>query len=230
MMLTGRDEMKLEALQKSLSQKVAVSILALDLTQPQQRSSLCAWMQREAPQLVVNCAGFGLYGEAVKVDMAKQLEMIDLNVSAVTELSIEAVRSLKAHKKTGVIVNVASAAAFQPLPYFAVYSASKAYVTTFSQALDSENEEAGIRVLAACPGVVNTNFQKTASFGTKSEAKGLSPMTAAFAAGQIFSQIEKKKPLHIFDYRYRLMAWFTHFFRARTLIRNEMKKRLLKRQ
>lgn len=109
------------------------------------------------PEIVVNNAGFGLVGRAAALPRDEQLAMIDLNVRALTELSLTFVDSL-AHYRGGIL-NVASIAAFLPGPNMAVYYASKAFVLSFSEALHRELSSRGIRVTALCPGPVRTEFQ-----------------------------------------------------------------------
>src|SRR6266849_1990371 len=112
------------------------------------------------PDVVVNNAGFGLLGAADTLDRAEQLAMIDLDVRALTDLSLAFVDSLKRRK--GGILNVASIAAFMPGPGMAVYHASKAYVLSFSEALYQELKPKGVRVTVLCPGPVPTEFQARA--------------------------------------------------------------------
>ena len=112
------------------------------------------------PRDVVNNAGFGLVGAAAKLDRAEQLAMIDLNVRALTDLSLAFVETLQRHR--GGILNVASVAGFLPGPGMAVYYASKAYVLSFSEALHRELKPRGVRVTVLCPGPVPTEFQARA--------------------------------------------------------------------
>jgi uncharacterized protein len=109
---------------------------------------------------VVNNAGFGLVGLAAELDISEQRDMIDVNVSALTDLSLRFIASLERHQ--GGILNVASIAGFMPGPRSAVYYATKAYVLSFSEALHQELKPRGIRVTALCPGPVPTVFQARA--------------------------------------------------------------------
>ena len=109
---------------------------------------------------MVNNAGFGLVGLAAELDISEQREMIDVNVSALTDLSLRFTASLERHK--GGILNVASVAGFMPGPRSAVYYATKAYVLSFTEALHQELKPRGIRVTALCPGPVPTEFQARA--------------------------------------------------------------------
>jgi short-subunit dehydrogenase len=109
------------------------------------------------PESVVNNAGFGLVGPAAALPRDWQLAMIDLNVRALTELSLTFADSVIRHR--GGILNVASIAAFLPGPGMAIYYASKAFVLSFSEALHRELSPRGVRVTALCPGPVPTEFQ-----------------------------------------------------------------------
>ena len=110
--------------------------------------------------MVVNNAGFGLVGAAEALDRAEQVAMVDLNVRALTDLSLAFLDSLK--RRRGGLLNVASIAAFMPGPGMAVYYASKAYVLSFSEALHRELKPKGVRVTVLCPGPVPTEFQARA--------------------------------------------------------------------
>ena len=122
------------------------------------------------PAIVVNNAGFGLLGLAAELDRGEQLTMIDLNVRALTDLSLRFVDSLARHK--GGVLNVGSVAGFLPGPGMAIYHATKAYVLSFSEALHKELEPRGVRVSVLCPGPVPTEFQARAGMGEVS-AKSL---------------------------------------------------------
>jgi len=115
------------------------------------------------PDCVVNNAGFGLVGAVNELDRTAQLAMIDLNVRALTDLSLRWIDTLTRHR--GGILNVASVAGFMPGPGMAVYYATKAYVVSFSQALNHELKDQGVRVTALCPGPVPTRFQERANMG-----------------------------------------------------------------
>jgi short-subunit dehydrogenase len=141
-----------------------------DLVKPGASERLRAALAEQGaePQYVVNNAGFGLVGQAAKRDRAEQLEMIDLNVRTLTELSLAFIDTLERHR--GGILNVGSMAGFLPGPGMAVYYATKAYVLSFSEALHSELKPRGIRVTVLCPGPVPTEFAARA--GLK---EGLAP-------------------------------------------------------
>ena len=148
----------------ALADEVAASggrrpiIIACDLLQPGavQRIGEALSAQAAEPQFVVNNAGFGLVGLATARDRAEQLQMIDLNVRVLTELSLAFVDSVARHR--GGILNVGSMSGFLPGPGMAVYYATKAFVLSFTEALHSELKPRGIRVAVLCPGPVPTEF------------------------------------------------------------------------
>jgi short-subunit dehydrogenase len=117
------------------------------------------------PAYVVNNAGFGLVGPAEELDRAEQLAMIDLNVRALTELSLRWTEALS--RQRGGILNVASIAGFLPGANMAVYYATKAYVVSFTESLHRELAPKGVRVTALCPGPVPTGFQTRAGFNPR---------------------------------------------------------------
>ncbi|HVZ50351.1 MAG TPA: SDR family oxidoreductase [Pseudolabrys sp.] len=112
------------------------------------------------PAYVVNNAGFGLLGPAARLKRADQLAMIELNMRALTDLTLRFLPSVK--RQRGGILNVASVAAFLPAPGMAVYHASKAYVLSLSEALYAELKAEGVRICALCPGPVATGFNARA--------------------------------------------------------------------
>ena len=114
--------------------------------------------------VLVNNAGFGLYGFFAKTPLDRELEMIQVNVAALTHLTKVFLPGML-ERRRGRILNVASTAAFQPGPIMAVYYATKAYVLSFSEALANETAGTGVTVTALCPGTTSTEFQQRAGIG-----------------------------------------------------------------
>jgi short-subunit dehydrogenase len=112
---------------------------------------------------LINNAGFGLRGKFERLSLARQLEMIDLNIRALTNLCFVVLNDMRLRGE-GAILNVASTAAFQPGPNMAVYFATKAYVLSFTEALHEELKPHGIKVSALCPGPTKTEFGAVAGF------------------------------------------------------------------
>jgi uncharacterized protein len=161
LVLVARRQDRLDALADEIAAagRSRPTVLAADLERRDAASVIAAELSAKAmePAVVVNNAGFGLSGAAAAVSRDEQLAMIDVNVRALTELSLMFVDSLARHR--GGILNVASLAAFLPGPGMAVYHASKAYVLSFSEALHRELSDRGVRVTTLCPGPVPTEFQ-----------------------------------------------------------------------
>jgi short-subunit dehydrogenase len=128
---------------------------------------------------LVNNAGFGLFGPSLELDRAGQLGIVDVNIRALTELSLRFSKQLI--KNRGGLLNVGSIAGFLPGPGMAVYYASKAYVMSFTEALRKELAPHGVRVTLVCPGPVPTEFQDRAGFkpGFDASALDLSPRQVA---------------------------------------------------
>ncbi|MBA3247369.1 MAG: SDR family NAD(P)-dependent oxidoreductase [Pyrinomonadaceae bacterium] len=160
--LVARSEERLQAICNELGRahaNISCQYVALDLSEPDAPERLFAETGRRElkVELLINNAGFGSMGEFTRLDIKRELRMIDLNVKALVELAYLYLKPMR-ERRRGAIINVASTAAFQPVPFMATYAATKAFVLSFSEALWEENREFGIKVLALCPGVTDTKF------------------------------------------------------------------------
>ena len=164
-LLVARSEDKLIALCNELGRLTSIraQYLALDLQQPDAGSQLLEETNKRGLEIemLINNAGFGSMGDFVKLDLDRELEMIQLNVRSLVDLTHRFLGPMR-ERKSGTIINVASTAAFQAVPYMATYAATKAFVLSFSEALWEENRLHGIHVMALCPGVTETNFFQAA--------------------------------------------------------------------
>jgi len=164
-LLVARSEDKLITLCNELgrSNSIRAQYVALDLSEPESPARLFEEAEKRGLQvdMLINNAGFGSMGEFSKLDLARELNMIDLNIKSLVELTQRFLQPM-IERKQGAIINVASTAAFQPVPFMATYAATKAFVLSFSEALWEENRPYGIKVLALCPGVTDTNFFEAA--------------------------------------------------------------------
>jgi short-subunit dehydrogenase len=164
-LLVARSEEKLITLCNELgrSNSVRAQYVALDLSTPESADRLFeeATKRGLSVDMLINNAGFGSMGEFSKLDLARELNMIDLNIKSLVELTYRFLPPM-IERRQGAIINVASTAAFQPVPFMATYAATKAFVLSFSEALWEENRQHGIKVLALCPGVTDTNFFEAA--------------------------------------------------------------------
>ena len=158
---------------------VPITVIACDLGQPGGPQKLADELEQRAivPDVVINNAGFGLLGRAARRARTSQIEMVDLNVRALTDLTLRYLPAMITRKSGGVI-NVASTAGYFPGPYMAVYYATKAFVISFCEALGIETAGSGVTVTALCPGPVRTGFQARAGMQDLKLLKYLPAMTA----------------------------------------------------
>ncbi len=181
--LTARRSDRLAALAAELKAagKPEPVVIPCDLEAPDAGDKIAAALAAADVEVeyLVNNAGFGLFGNSADLDRAAQLGIIDVNIRALTDLSVRFSKSLI--KNRGGLLNVGSIAGFLPGPGMAVYYASKAYVLSFTEALRKELEPYGVRVTVVCPGPVPTEFQERAGFnpGFDSSMLDLSPRQVA---------------------------------------------------
>lgn len=166
LVLVARREDRLQALANALRAEfpdTAMTIIAADLAELSERLRLAEALHESGltPDLLVNNAGLGDYGEFVTAEWPRLEAMLRVNVEALTHLTHLLVSGM-CHNGGGAVIHISSLASLMPIPDFAVYAATKAYVTSFSEALRIELREHGIRVLAVCPGPVRTEFGKIA--------------------------------------------------------------------
>jgi short-subunit dehydrogenase len=169
------------------------------------------------PDVVVNNAGFGLLGPAASLTRTEQLAMVDVNVRALTELSLAFVDELE--RRQGGILNVASVAAFLPGPNMAVYYATKAYVMSFGDALHWELRRRGIRVTTLCPGPVPTEFQARAGFSLGASANpDMLTQTAEQVADEGYRALREGRRLVVPGFANRMTATLTRLLPRRLLM------------
>jgi short-subunit dehydrogenase len=172
-LLVARTEDKLITLCNELGRlnSVRAQYVALDLSLAESPAELFEETKRRGLviDMLVNNAGFGSFGDFSKLDLARELNMIDLNVKSLVELTYRFLIPMR-ERRQGIILNVASTAGFQAVPFMATYAATKAFVLTFSEALWEENRPHGVHVMALCPGVTETNFFEAAR-GSKPPAR-----------------------------------------------------------
>ncbi len=161
LILVARRRERLDALAKELSDANGVSceVIVADLAKDDGVSIVEERLRRGDIDLLINNAGFGTFGAFAKLPIERELEELDVNVRALMRLSHAALVPMIEHGRGGII-NVASAAGFQPVPFNATYSATKAFVLHFTEALHEEARDHGVRVTCLCPGPVKTEFQE----------------------------------------------------------------------
>lgn len=164
-LLVARSEDKLITLCNELgrSNSVRAQYVALDLSKPESPARLFEEAEKRGTtvDMLINNAGFGSMGDFATLDLERELNMIDLNIKSLLELTYRFLAPMR-ERRQGAIINVASTAGFQAVPFMATYAATKAFVLSFSEALWEENRPHGIKVMALCPGVTETNFFEAA--------------------------------------------------------------------
>lgn len=182
LVLTARSEDELLAHAQELEgeHRVSVRVIAADLGDPEAPARIKRELDEAgiAVGILVNNAGFGSQGPFHEMELAAQLDMVRVNVEAVTHLSGLFLPDM-IRRGGGRLLQVASTAAFQPGPLMAVYYASKAYVLHFSEAIAEEVREKGVTVTTLCPGPVATGFQERARMEKAALASGAVPMLSA---------------------------------------------------
>ncbi|WP_026576118.1 SDR family NAD(P)-dependent oxidoreductase [Bacillus sp. UNC438CL73TsuS30] len=180
LVLVARNQQKLEEIKHTFTH-IEVTVIAKDLSLPGAANEVFQEVEKKGIHIdaLINNAGFGLMGNFDDLNLQKQSKMIQLNITALTELTYYFLPSLKQRNK-GRILNVASTAAFQPGPLMAVYYASKAFVLSFSEALVEELKGSSVTVTTLCPGATKTNFGSVASVeGTKMFSRAMSSKIVA---------------------------------------------------
>jgi hypothetical protein len=212
--LVARSESALEHVAADIRQKWkrTVVVIAKDLADreaPQQIFDAVSNRSLEI-EVLINNAGFGLLGKFWELGEREQVEMIQLNVTAVTELTRLFLPRL-IERRRGMILNVASTAAFQPGPLMSVYYATKSYVLSFSEAIHNEARDFGVTVTCLCPGATQTEFDKRAGTGNTKLFSSGRVMSARRVAEIGWNGTKRGKPLVIAGSLNGLMAFLTRF-------------------
>ena len=222
--ITARRGDELDALKQELEtkHKVSVTTIPLDLGAADGAASLYAALNGARIDVLINNAGFGGQGAFVERDLEKDLAMIDLNVKALVSLTHMIARDM-VRRGSGKILNVSSTASYMPGPLQATYFATKAFVSSFSQALDAEMRDMGVTVTALEPGYVETEFAKTADLeGTGLVAQG--GATPAEVAAFGYKAMEKGELRAINDPKLRVMLRGVMPFMPKRAALNMIKK------
>ncbi|NEQ31667.1 MAG: SDR family oxidoreductase [Leptolyngbya sp. SIO4C5] len=167
LVLVARSEGQLKAIAQQLAAQhdIQAHVITQDLTESNAAEAVAAAVAAKGLTIdwLINNAGFGRYGKFAQVDKQTHLQMVQLNVMALVDLTHQFLPAML-QQQSGYIINVSSTAAFQPIPYMSIYAATKAFVLSFSEALWAENKDKGIKVLAVCPGPTRTQFADRANF------------------------------------------------------------------
>ena len=176
LVLVARNEKKLHELcdELMLKHQIMAHYIVLDLAEPNADITLFEETERHNFEIdwLINNAGFGSVGDFAGLPVDHELRMIELNISALVAITHCYLKKMRERGKGGTIINVSSAASFQPIPFMATYAATKAFVSSFSEAIAEENRPFGIQVLALCPGSTKTNFFAASNIDRPIQVKG----------------------------------------------------------
>ena len=203
MVLVARRAERLEELRDELlrtNAELQVHVKAVDLSKHKSVSELCDWLEAEriAPDFLINNAGLGDRGLFATSEFGRVNDMVQVNVVSLALLTRKLLPPMIAAKR-GAILNVSSSSSFLPLSGMAVYAATKAFVTSFSEALRSEVRGDGITVSALCPGPVHTEFDTVArrADGPKQPAPAFTYVPVEEVVRDALKGIESDRPIVI---------------------------------
>jgi short-subunit dehydrogenase len=192
--LVARRAERLEELCSEIASRHSVQAEAVpcDLGDPESRAELARSLNAGKPIAgLVNNAGFGAIGDLKDSDQDRERQMVEVNVAAVHDLTVRLLAGMVA-RGSGAILNTASTAGFQPIPGFATYGATKAFVLSFSEALACELSGTGVSCTALCPGPVKTEFSEVAgSTGMEDRLPSIAVVSAEEVARQAVNGMEK---------------------------------------
>lgn len=213
LLIVSRREEVLKCLADEISEGYGVSVdfFAVDLSVPGSAEKIYEYVDRKAlnVDVLVNNAGFGNYGFFPETDLQADIELLQLNIVALTHLSKLFVKGMLA-KGGGSIVNVASVAGFMPGPYMNTYFASKNYVVSFSLALRNELKDKNINVNCICPGPTPTNFGKRAHY--KHKLKRTQKMPLSKVVDIAYSEVKQNKSIIVPGWKNKVLVFISRFF------------------
>jgi short-subunit dehydrogenase len=207
-LLVARRRDELQRLAAEVEQRNGrAKVLAADLSTPEGLQQVSAEAERLGLAVLVNNAGLGVHGRFIEQSLDGQMAQVAVNVGAVVGLT----RSVLPHmvaKGRGQIINLASVLSFMPVPYFATYAATKAFVLSFTEALSHELRGTGVRVLATCPGPVKTEFAQLA--GSAENEKYLPHVTPEFVARASIGAARARRVIRVMGPFFKLLAFLPH--------------------
>lgn len=226
------DPAEISAAQAALSEDfpgTEIEALCADLTAPDALEQCVQWVKKTAvPDILVNNAGIGFFGASAGLDPAREQAMIALNISALHAMTRAFIPLME--KDGGIIVNIASNSAFQPVPFMAVYAATKAFVRHYSLALDGELKETGskVRVMTVCPAAVSdTPFKRAAGMEGLRTFESFTATTAGEVARDVMRGLDARKRFVVSGAKMRAAYILTRFAPAalvQLVVRREVER------
>jgi short-subunit dehydrogenase len=209
LVLVARNKSKLDELKEELEKKYGVSVYTIgkDLSVKDAAQEVYDEVLSKTIQIdyLINNAGFGDFGLFYETSWDKELQMIHLNITALTQFTKLFINDM-VKRKSGKVMNVASTAAFQPGPTMAVYYATKAYVLSFSEAINNEVADKGVTVTALCPGATESGFQAAAAMEESALVKGKKLPTSKEVAEYGYGAMLKGRAVAIYGFMNYILA------------------------
>lgn len=220
LVLVARSKDKLESIAEKLEKQYPVKVTVLTFDLSKQKSANELYLEIKNRKITINVlfnnAGFGAYGYFKAGDTEKYTKMLHLNIITVTELTSLFAKEM-IERNEGKILNIASTAAFQPVPKFAVYAASKAYVLHFTEALTSELKGTNVTASVICPGPTATGFESVADMENSKLFKN-GVMNPEEVARIGYNGLMRKKMTIIPGLKNKIMAFMSHMTPSRKLL------------
>jgi len=211
--VVARSRDRLEELKSAIEKKhgTKVKVLAKDLADPKAPVEIFSELEKEkiGVDVLVNNAGFGVYGMFLETDLQQELNMIQVNAASLMHLTKLFLKGM-VRDKSGYILNAASLCAFLPTPLEAVYCSTKSFVLHFSEALANELQGTGVSVTCLCVGLASTEFHKRARMDNCRATKR-KMMDAAVVAEAGYKALKKGKLIEIPGLVYKFAPWFARF-------------------
>ena len=207
LILVGRNREALEEVKALINNKVRVKIVVVDLSNLQKVKELYVLTRNDDIDILVNNAGFGVFGEFSSIDLNTELNMLDVNIRAVDMLTKFYLKDM-IKKDKGIILNVASSAAFMAGPMLSSYYATKSYVYRLSLAINEElrRRKSKVTISVLCPGPVDTNFNNRAGVSFKIKA-----LSSSYVARYAVEKMLKGKAIIIPGFKLKLVKFGVRF-------------------
>lgn len=207
LILVGRDREALENVKSTINGKVKVKIVVVDLSNLQKVKELYVLTHNDDIDILINNAGFGVFGEFSCIDLNMELNMLDVNIRALDMLCKFYLKDM-IKKDKGIILNVSSAAAFMSGPMLSSYYATKSYVYRLSLAINEELRrcKSNVKISVLCPGPVNTNFNNRAGVSFKVKA-----LSSSYVASYAIKKMFKGKTIIIPGFKMKFVKFIVRF-------------------
>ncbi|MCA9472509.1 MAG: SDR family oxidoreductase [Nitrospirales bacterium] len=219
LLLVARNQARLEQVAGEISDAHAIEVrtACIDLTNDTASDELFETAQRSPlpVDLLINNAGFGMFGAFVQTPVAQVQAMLRLHINTIVESTHRFLPSMIARRK-GTIINVASVAGFLPIPYMAEYAATKAFLISFSEALAEEVRASGVTIQACCPGSTQTDFHRTAGHQPKNP---LGSQTVQEVVKASLNGLKKRHARVTVGWQGRAIDFLTHYMPRSLLVR-----------